>query len=170
MGKPKHLIPQGGRTWLEKIVAKLVSRLEKVVISGQGLLPQGMEDIPVIKDDPGLIGPMAGILSVMRWNTEVSWIITGCDQPEISVEAIDWLLSCRNHNVLAILPDLQGDGRVEPLLAYYDCRCRGYLEEIAAGKSFRIAEMIGRQGIITPSPPPHLQLAWRNVNTPEDMG
>jgi molybdopterin-guanine dinucleotide biosynthesis protein A len=170
MGRPKHLIEQNGSTWLEKAVSKLKNKVEKIVISGKGDIPATLKDIPVIQDDPGLLGPLAGILSVMRWNPDVSWVVSGCDQPETSEEAIDWLLTMRNKDIRAILPDLKGDGYVEPLLAYYDCSCKGYLEEIAAKKSFRISEMIGRYGVITPSPPLHLHSSWRNVNTPEEMG
>lgn len=169
MGRPKHLIEHGGITWLEMAVAKLHTRFARIVISGKGMVPPGLADIPVVPDDPGLRGPLAGILSVMRWNPHVSWVVAGCDQPAIQVEAIDWLLAAINSNVRAILPDLQGRGHVEPLLAYYDCRCRSYLEEIAAKKSFRISEMKGRPGIITPTPPLHLQESWRNVNCPDDM-
>ncbi|MDH3328972.1 MAG: molybdenum cofactor guanylyltransferase [Desulfobulbaceae bacterium] len=170
MGRPKHLIEQNGSTWLEKAVSKLKNKVEKIVISGKGDIPATLKNIPVIQDDPGLLGPLAGILSVMRWNPDVSWVVSGCDQPEISEEAIDWLLTLRNKDIRAILPDLKGDGYVEPLLAYYDFRCKGYLEEIAAKKSFRISEMIGRYGVITPTPPLHLHSSWRNVNTPEEMG
>lgn len=169
MGRPKHLIKQDGRTWLEAAVSRLNKSCDRVVISGKGEIPPALGSIPVIPDDPGLHGPIAGILSVMRWNPAVSWVVIGCDQPEISAAAVDWLLAYRNENMLAILPDLKGDGYVEPLLAYYDCRCRSYLEEIVARKIFRISKMIGRDGIMTPSPPVHLHDAWRNVNTPEEL-
>jgi molybdopterin-guanine dinucleotide biosynthesis protein A len=169
MGRPKHLIGGEGDTWLERAVAKLRRRFTGVVISGRGRLPAALADLPVIEDEPGLRGPLAGILSVMRWKPDVSWVMIGCDQPEIRLEAIDWLLACRNGTVRAILPDLRGDGHVEPLLAYYDCRCREYLEEIAAGGSFRISEMKGRAGVITPSPPAALRRSWRNVNRPEEL-
>lgn len=169
MGRPKHLIKQNGKTWLETAVLNLSSRLDRVVISGKGGIPSALAGITVIQDEPGLQGPLAGILSVMRWNPDVSWIVIGCDQPEINVAAIDWLLASRKREVWAILPDLHGSGHVEPLLAYYDCRCKGYLEEIAARKSFRISEMKGRYGIITPSPPLPLHGSWRNINSPDEM-
>ncbi|MDW7773357.1 MAG: molybdenum cofactor guanylyltransferase [Desulfobulbaceae bacterium] len=170
MGRPKHLIEQNGSTWLETAAAKLKSRFDRIIISGKGKVPATLADIPVILDDPGLQGPLAGVLSIMRWNPDVSWLVIGCDQPEIKVEAIDWLLGLRNSDTLAVLPDLLGDGHIEPLLAFYDCRCREYLEEIAVNKIFRIAEIKDRRGVITPSPPLHLHRAWRNVNTPEEVG
>jgi len=170
MGRAKHLIEQHGCTWLEAAVEKLIKKLGHVVISGKGSIPESLKGIEVIRDDPGMSGPLAGILSVMRWNPSVSWLVVGCDQPEINEEALDWLLALRDRDVWAILPDLKSDGHVEPLLAYYDCRCLAYLEDLAAQKTFRIAEIKGRHGVITPSPPSHLHKAWHNINTPADMG
>ena len=170
MGHPKHLIEQEGMTWLERAVSRLNKKVEKVVISGEGKIPAALQGIPVIPDVPGLYGPLAGILSVMRWNPEVSWLVTACDQPAIRDEALDWLFGCRNADVVAILPDLQGNGYVEPLLAYYDCRCRSYFEEIAESGTNKTSDLAGRPGVITPSPPLHLHECWRNVNTPQELG
>ena len=169
MGQPKHLITQNGTTWLEAIVTTLKKKCDRVVISGKGEVPANLAEFDVVRDDPGLYGPLAGILSVMRWQPAVSWVVAGCDQPEIEVEAIDWLLAERTRTVWAILPELHGDGKIEPLLAYYDCRCKEYLEEIAAKKIYRISAMKGRYGIITPSPPSHLHRSWRNINRPEEL-
>lgn len=169
MGRPKHLIVQNGCTWVEATIGKLRAKFDQVVISGKGEVPVFLDDIPVIEDAPGLKGPLAGILSVMRWQPEASWLVVGCDQPEINEAAIDWLLSFRNKNVKAVLPVLHPGGQVEPLLAYYDCSCRSYLEEIAARNSYRIWELKGRSGVVTPTPPAHLHRAWHNVNTPEEL-
>lgn len=170
MGRPKHLIKQNGITWLERAVSRLKMKVEKVVISGGGEIPATLKKLPVILDIPGPHGPLAGILSVMRWNKDVSWLVTACDQPAIRGEALDWLLDSRTADIVAILPDLLGNGYVEPLLAYYDCRCRTFFEEIAENGSSRIADLAGRPGVITPSPPAHLHECWRNVNTPRELG
>jgi molybdopterin-guanine dinucleotide biosynthesis protein A len=170
MGRPKHLIEQDGKTWLEMTVAKLEKKVEQVVISGGGEIPENLAGLPVIQDIPGPHGPLAGILSVMRWKKDVSWLVTACDQPAIREEALDWLLGVRNADVVAILPDLLGNGYVEPLLAYYDCRCRFFFEEIVVNGSSRIADLAGRPGVTTPSPPAHLHECWRNVNTPLELG
>lgn len=169
MGRPKHLIRQNGKTWLEAAVERLGAKFDNIVISGKGEVPSTLHEIPVIPDDPGLEGPLAGILSVMRWNPGACWVVIGCDQPGVSGEAIDWLLSYRGDDVKAVLPSLMDDGHVEPLLAYYDCGCKGYLEEIAVRKSFRISEMIGRDGVVSPCPPSHMHSAWCNVNTPQEL-
>ncbi len=169
MGRPKHLLRQEGRTWLEGSVAKLQDKVDRVVISGKGDIPASLSDVPCIPDAPGLAGPLAGVLSVLRWQPYVSWLVTACDQPYMQPEALDWLLASRRPGVWAILPDLLGGGRPEPLLAYYDFRCRDYLEDIAASGRFRLGSLSGRSAVLSPRPPGHLHQSWLNINMPGEI-
>jgi len=66
MGQPKHLLLQEGTTWLERAVSKLTAKVEQVVISGSGSIPASLTDLSRVPDAPGLAGPLAGILAVMR--------------------------------------------------------------------------------------------------------
>ncbi len=169
MGRPKHLLRQEGRTWLEGTVAKLREKVDRVVISGRGEIPASLVDVPCIADAPGVAGPLAGVLSVMRWQPHVSWLVTACDQPCLQPGALDWLLATRRPGVWAILPDLRGAGRPEPLLAYYDFRCRDYLEDIAVSGSFRLGNLAGRSAVLSPRPPAHLHQSWLNINMPAEI-
>ncbi len=169
MGRPKHLLRREGRTWLEGAVAKLREKVDRVVISGRGEIPASLADVPCIPDAPGLAGPLAGVLSVLRWQPCVGWLVMACDQPCLQPGALDWLLATRRPGVWAILPDLRGDGRPEPLLAYYDFRCRDDLEEIAASGRFRLGSLAGRSAVLSPRPPGHLCQSWLNMNAPEDI-
>jgi len=169
MGRPKHLIERAGKTWLEHAVAKLDSRVEKVVLSGRGVVPDSLAGLDHLPDVPGLAGPLAGVLAAMRWQPEVSWLVLACDLPDVQVEALQWLLDGRCPGIHAILPDLKGDGCLEPLLAWYDFRCRPLLEEIAASGSLRISRLAGQENIRHFQPPARLQDSWRNVNTPAEL-
>jgi molybdopterin-guanine dinucleotide biosynthesis protein A len=112
---------------------------------------------------------MAGVLSAMRWARRASWLIVACDMPQVTREAVDWLLSLRRPGVWAVIPRL-GEGRpLEPLLAYYDFRSRLLLERLAASGCFRIAEIARSSKVATPAPPAELARAWANVNRPEDL-
>ena len=169
MGRPKHLIRKKGRTWLEHAVEILTPKVDQVVISGAGEIPDALADLPRIADEPGLAGPLAGILSVMRWHHAVSWLVIACDQPDVQPESLDWLLAQRQPGVRAVLPDLLGDGHLEPLLAWYDFRCRPQLETIAASGSLKISQLANQVGIRHFQPPEHLRSSWRNVNTPDQI-
>ena len=90
--------------------------------------------------------------------------------PDMEIDALRWLLACRAPGVVAVMPDLAGDGRIEPLLAYYDDNCAHLLEAMASNGQRRMNRLRAAAGVITPQPPAHLRGSWRNVNTPEELG
>ncbi len=169
MGRPKHLIREKNKTWLEHAVEALTPKVDQVVLSGSGKIPESLSALPRVPDAPGLAGPLAGILSVMRWQHAVSWLVMACDLPDVQPESLEWLLEQRRPGIRAVLPDLLGDGHLEPLLAWYDFRCRPQLEIIAASGSLRISRLANQAGIRHFQPPEHLHASWRNVNTPDQV-
>lgn len=170
MGRPKHLLLHEGRTWLERAVEKLSPVVEQVVLSGSGLIPEALNALPCEPDAPGLAGPLAGLLALMRWQPAVSWLVMACDLPDVDPESLRWLLNQRRPGIRAVLPDLGNGGRLEPLLAWYDCSCRPLLEEIAASGSLRLHKLAEQEGVCRAMPPAALHGSWRNVNTPEELG
>ena len=170
MGRPKHLIEQDGRCWLERTVELLGQCVGRVVIAGPGAVPATLAGIEHLADAAGVAGPLAGILAAFRAHPGVSWLVAACDLPDMEVGALEWLLACRAPGVVAVLPDLAGDGRIEPLLAYYDDNCAHLLEAMASNGQRRMNRLRAAAGVITPQPPAHLRGSWRNVNTPEELG
>ena len=169
MGRPKHLLEEEGSTWVERTVAVLRTRVEQVVIAGEGRLPASLAGECRVADVVGLKGPLAGILAAFRCYPEVSWLVAACDLPDMGSAALQWLLDHRRLGALAVLPTLDDDGRVEPLLAYYDRRCLSVLEEMAARSELRLQGLRHRRGVVTPQPPVGLRRCWRNVNTPQEL-
>lgn len=169
MGRAKHLLPHKGKTWVERTVEVLQHQTEQVVISGAGELPDSLGELDRIADIEGLAGPIAGILAALRYQPEVSWLVVACDLPEMNEQALQWLLSHRKIGRHAVLADLEGNGRVEPLLAYYDYRCRRAVEDIVAAGSLRINRLQGAPGVFTDQPPESLHRCWRNINTPREL-
>ena len=169
MGRPKHLIYQEDRTWIERTVALLRLCVEQVVIAGSGSLPPSLAGVPRVDDIFGLEGPLTGILAAFRRYPDVSWLVAACDLPDLEEGALQWLLASRAAGALAVLPDLAGDGRVEPLLAYYDRQCHSLLETMAASGQRRMQWLRQATGVITPQPPLALRPSWRNVNTPQEL-
>lgn len=162
MGHPKHLIKKGDLTWIESIAGTLAPLVDTTVILGGGQVPSSLARFQVLPDVPNRRGPLAGMLSAMRWQPLAAWIFVACDLPMVTTEAVQWLLGKRRPGVWAILPSRQNEQGVEPLLAYYDFRARDLLERID-----RPTAIASSPKAITPTPPKNLAASWTNINTPE---
>jgi molybdopterin-guanine dinucleotide biosynthesis protein MobB len=164
MGRPKHLLRKEGRTWLERTIGLLQQVTESVVIAGTGCVPETLREHVRLPDVADAAGPMAGILAAMRWAPGVSWLVVACDLPDLTLDALQWLLLTRRPGVWATVPRLPGSPSVEPLLAHYDFRSRLLLDKLTAERNFRLRDIASSAKVISPCPPRHLSLAWKNAN------
>ncbi len=163
MGRPKHLFHIGETTWLEHIVATVQAVVAQVALLGGGEVPENLGALPRLLDVLDRQGPLAGMLSAMRWRPDASWLFIACDLPQISLASVRWLLDQRAPGVRAVLPRLPGAVGVEPLLAFYDFRARPLLES-----SLAPSDLARLPGVITPEPPLEIAGAWVNMNTPTE--
>ncbi len=167
MGYPKHLIQKHGKTWIQQTVEVLKPLTSQVVVAGGTSEISGavhLDDVPDVR------GPMAGVLSAMRWAPHACWLVVACDLPLLSGSALNWLLSTRSPGVWATLPRFEGPGRhIESLLAHYDYRARPVIEELAARGDFSLSHLGLLDNVITPAPPSALEPAWQDVDTPAQL-
>jgi molybdopterin-guanine dinucleotide biosynthesis protein A len=168
MGRPKQLLRTGGATFLERIVAAITPHVSRVVLLGSGSVPIACGDLERIPDAPGIAGPPAGVLAAMRWARGAAWLIVATDMPLVSSEAVAWLLEERAPGRWAILPRTVATS-VEPLFALYEAQSRSLLERAAAAGTAGPAAIAGDARVHTPSVPPALRTAWRNVNDPRAL-
>ncbi len=161
--QPKHLIEVNGKCLLEHTIDQLKDVVDEVVVVGAGEMPSHLSAarLPDVLD---LSGPLSGILAATRWAPHASWLMCGCDLPQLSTDALRWLLNQRTAGVWGVLP-YPGKKGVEPLLAYYDWRAGRLFEDIAAdGK--RAPHLIAQhEKVSTPCPSVALTSAWMNVNS-----
>ncbi len=170
MGQPKHLLKgKNGKTWVENCVKTLQEVTTEVVISGAGEVPTSLAHLPRMVDIENVKGPITGILSAMRWNPSVSWLLVACDMPDIQRQGLDWLMSMRKPGVWGAIPCHQQTGYYEPLLALYDFRSGQLFEEMLSHGCLRIGQIGKNPKISTPQIPSVLESSWRNCNTPEDL-
>lgn len=169
MGKPKHLLVKGQKTWLAHTIDRLMEVCRDVVICGGGEIPQALWHHTRLPDPPDVRGPLAGILAPMRWLPNARWLVAACDLPHLSTDALRWLLSRRSPGVWAVLPRLTGSPGLEPLLAYYDGRCRRLFEALVAQEDYCPLPIADHSRVITPTVPPDLARAWHNANTPQAL-
>ena len=167
MGYPKHLIQTHGKTWIERTVEILEPLTSQIVVAGG---TSELSKTVHLADVPDVGGPMAGVLSAMRWAPRTSWLVVACDLPLLSQPALAWLLSTRSPGVWATLPQFKGSGRrIESLLAHYDYRARPLIEELAAHEDFSLSHLGSQEKVITPAPPQALEPAWQDVDTPAEL-
>lgn len=170
MGRPKHLLVDGsGKTWLEGTVHTVRSQVAGVVLSGQGDIPAGLDSLPRLADIPNVGGPLAGILSAMRWQPDVSWLFLACDMPEVTKEAVAWLLDERKIGRWGTVPTRAGQNLVEPLFAGYEPQCAALFEQMCAAGIRRIRRIVDFEKVSVAQIPDHLQGSWQNINTPEEL-
>lgn len=163
-GRPKHLVEDQGKTWLERTVEKIGSHVDGIVILGAGAIPDSLGAAAVLCDVQDVKGPLAGMLAAMRWRPLTSWLFVPCDLPLLSGEAVRWLLDHRRPGVWAVLPRIPGAPGPEPLLAYYDFRAGALLERVPRPRG-----LAGEERVAMPTVPERLQASWKNVNTPGDL-
>ncbi|MCF8056638.1 MAG: molybdenum cofactor guanylyltransferase [Desulfocapsa sp.] len=170
MGRPKHLIRgENGLTWLENTVKLLTPFTEQIVLSGAGEVPASLDFLMRLPDVPEVQGPLTGILAAMRWRPDACWLLLACDMPNITAEALEWLLATRRPDSWGTVPRLRDDGFLEPLLALYEPQAKEYFEKLCCSGSFRISMVARRSKIHTPVVPQSLSRAWSNINTPDEL-
>jgi len=170
MGQPKHLITDDyGRTWLEHSVDILKPFVDGMVLSGSGSFPASLAGISRLEDIPGVVGPLTGILSAVRWKPQVSWLIIACDMPYVSAEAVEWLLTYRCYDYWGCVPRMADGVYFEPLFAWYDAKAAHLFERQALSGDMRIGGIARHPRIINPVIPEVLRYSWENVNTPEHL-
>lgn len=165
MGKPKHKIIENGESWLQRIIKNLEPVVQKIVIVGAGKIQKELIEYTRLPDAPFIEGPMSGILAAMRWAPYASWVVAACDQPDISVDAMKWLLSHRSPGVWGIMPKIEKAPGIETMPAYYDFRSHHIIEKLAAGGKFGLNKIAESSKIISPVIPNNFVSAWRNINS-----
>ena len=170
MGQPKHLIKNDrGKSWLCATVDILKPLVSEIVISGAGEVPDSLSDLVRLTDIPGVGGPMSGFLSASRRYPLTNWLLIACDMPNISGDAVEWLLSYRLPGRWGVVPRMVETGYLEPLFAWYDMRAGQIFESQLQAGVTRIGRGAEHQKIENPIIPLSLRGNWKNINTPEQL-
>ena len=172
MGQPKHLLTmeQGSsESWIERTVRLVQPHVDGVIVSGKGEMPLSLENLQRIPDLPGVAGPLTGVLSAMRWQPGISWLVIACDMPFISEDAINWLLKRRGPGCWGRLPRLSGSDFCEPLFSWYGGRSAHLLEDQLLNGNLRVGKIGKHPKIDNPTIPEEFCSAWKNINTPEQL-
>ena len=169
MGSDKALLRLDGETQLSRAVRLLQAQVERVFVSARADQADDAErnKFEQVVDRYDDMGPLAGILSAMDSNSDVSWLVLACDLPNIDEVTIAYLLGqCSADHAVTAYESVR-DGLPEPLCAIYRPASRAIIDDFVA------------QGVICPremliNSPTHLLVqpspgALHNVNAPEDL-
>jgi len=169
MGSDKASLIQGGETQLDRAMKLLGSHLDRVFVSTS----QDQVDDPLrrsyeqIVDGYSELGPIAGILSAMDRNPQVSWLVLACDLPNIDDATIAFLLANASATHMATAYRSVHDDLPEPLCAIYRPESREIIDRfVEQGANCPRKILINSPTHLLEQPNPG---ALHNINSPEDL-
>ena len=169
MGSDKALLKRAGRTQLARSVDLLNRHVERTFIStrpDQVDEPERRQFQQIVDRHSG-IGPMAGILSALEQQQDVSWLVLACDLPNVDDRTIAFLLQNRATDKPFTAFRSSYDELPEPLCAIYRPESRAIVEEFVANGIICPRKMLIRSDThLLQQPDPS---SLDNVNTPDDL-
>ncbi|MDH3989236.1 MAG: molybdenum cofactor guanylyltransferase [Gammaproteobacteria bacterium] len=169
MGSDKAALVSGGETQLGRAVKLLTAHVDRVFVSTSASQANDpvRRDFDQIVDRYEDMGPIAGILSAMDMETEVSWLVLACDLPNIDESTIDYLLENASADHPATAFRSVVDDMPEPLCAIYRPASRAIIDRfVKDGFNCPRKILINSPTCLLTQPNPG---ALHNINTPEDL-
>ena len=169
MGSDKALLRQNGETQLSRAVKLLQTQLDRVFVSTTVAQADDAErsQFDQIVDRYDDMGPVAGILSAMDSNSDVSWLVLACDLPNIDQATIACLLENLSPDHPATAYRSTYDDLPEPLCAIYRPQARKIIDSfVDQGMNCPRKILIKSNTHLLAQPNP---AALHNINTPEDL-
>jgi molybdopterin-guanine dinucleotide biosynthesis protein A len=169
MGSDKASLTQGGETQLDRAMKLLDAHLDRVFVStspdqADDPLRRNYEQIVDTYED---LGPVAGILSAMDKNPQVSWLVLACDLPNIDDATIAFLLDNASAEHVATAYRSVHDELPEPLCAIFRPESRAIIDRfVQEGANCPRKILINSPTHLLDQPNPR---ALHNINSPEDL-
>jgi molybdopterin-guanine dinucleotide biosynthesis protein A len=169
MGSDKALLLQDGQSQLDRTVDLLDQHVSRVFVSAR----PDQKDDPVrakfeqIVDQYEDMGPVAGILSAMDANKDVSWLVIACDLPNVDSATISYLLENVSMEHHATAYRSNHDDLPEPLCAVYRPHARPVIDSFVAQGMICPRKMLIKSAThLLNQPNPD---ALHNINSPADL-
>jgi molybdopterin-guanine dinucleotide biosynthesis protein A len=165
MGRDKALLPFGGGVLCQSVARVVAEVTGNAVFIGEPDRYGGLGYATIPDLYPGQ-GPLGGILTALRHSTADWNFIAACDMPQLDPNRLGrLLLDAVQSEADALLP-LNGEGRPEPLCAFYHQRC---LQPFNAAFAAGIRKvMTAIETVRTLRVPVAEESLFQNVNTPEE--
>jgi molybdenum cofactor guanylyltransferase len=174
-GGDKGLKTIGGRTILDRVVQRIGSQVERLIISANGDAERLADfDLPVIPDSlPDRPGPLAGILAAMDFAAEMTpanlVLSVAGDCPFLPTDLAPRLRALRTLHESRIVVAHSG-GMAQPTIALWDISLRHDLRKALSHEGLRKIDLFTARY-------PTSQCEWMdepydpffNANTPDDL-
>ncbi len=177
MGRNKALLDFGGETLIERILRILGQAFDDVLISANDTENYEFPGAVVVPDVFVEGGSLAGIhAGLLRARADQCFFVA-CDMPFINIGLIRFLSGFTNDYDVVIPQSRYGvESRtgLEPLHAFYSCRCLPHIEEQLRRKNPKIVDFFPKVRVREVAPEEMQeydpdQLFHFNINTEEDF-
>ncbi len=174
MGQAKAMLPFGGVTLIERIVAELGRAFDEIVVvaapeSAGQVLPR-LPGVVIVRDDREYLGPVGAVARGLDAISHDAAFACACDLPMLDSRVARRLVEMLKSRD-AVIPEIAGV--LQPLHAAYRKRCARALDQMSAAGEERLAAICDWVSVRRVSESeyrkidPDLQSIF-NLNTPED--
>jgi molybdopterin-guanine dinucleotide biosynthesis protein A len=171
LGRDKAFIKAEGMTLIERVVQRLQSVVEEIVLVTDDTPRFSFLGLPMVNDTFAGVGTLGGLHAGLATLQAEYGVAVGCDMPFLNPDLLRYLISLRS-GYDAVMPML---GRYyEPLHAVYGKRCLVAIEETIEAGQRRIMHACSSAHVryvedtqMVPYDPG--LLSFFNVNEPQDL-
>jgi molybdopterin-guanine dinucleotide biosynthesis protein A len=164
MRREKPLLPVGGRTLIETLIAQIRPCFDTILISADKKDKFAFLGLPVIEDEAPGRGPLLAILTALRASTRRTNFIMACDIPFIHIPFLKKILSLAPRHEI-VVPHYR-NGYFEPLFTAYDRGIIPTIEKQVAAGDLKISSLF--KVCRTKTVAMDGQKWFRNLNTLEE--
>ncbi|WP_028134659.1 molybdenum cofactor guanylyltransferase MobA [Bradyrhizobium japonicum] len=172
--KPMRTI--GGRTILDRVIARLTPQCSGLILNANGDPARfAAFGLPVVPDDvPGFPGPLAGILAALDWTaanrTGVEWVLSAAgDCPFLPRDLVARLHEARTRENAQLAVAASGE-QSHPVIGLWRVALRDELRHALVVEDLRkIDRWTGRYPLATVTWPTEPLDPFFNANTVEDI-
>ena len=172
--KPMRTI--GGRTILERVIARLSPQCGGLILNANGDPARfAAFGLQVVADDvPGFPGPLAGILAALDWTAanrpEIAWVLSAAgDCPFLPRDLVARLHETRERESAQLAVAASGD-QSHPVIGLWRVALRDELRHALVVEDLRkIDRWTARHGVAPAAWPAEPVDPFFNANAPEDI-
>ena len=173
-GGDKCLLPLGGKTLLQRSIARAQPQVSELILNANGnSLRFARSRLPVIADlFANFPGPLAGIHAALTFmderNPNNEWLASfACDTPFFPRDMVQQLLAAAGDSRLVVA---RSNGRVHPIFALWHASMLGKVEQrLQKGDAPRLQEWIEDFAPVYVDFSSASYDPFFNINTPQDL-